>query len=106
MHQIQGKCDNGIDDDIFDEYYVYEDDVCSQLFFYAHMHPFIHLSILIYLHNHRILIYISSSTPPPTVPSTGAVQAEAVSIPEASAASDTTSTTANVTTNTAEGAGD
>ena len=72
------------------------------------MHQFIHLSILIYLHNHLILIYISSSTLPPTVPSTGAVQAEAVSIPEASPASDTTTTTTanTTTTNTAEGARD
>ncbi len=53
----------------------------------------------IYLHKRLILIYVYSSTLPPTV-----VQAEAVSIPEASAASDTTtSTTTNVTTNTAEG---
>ena len=58
------------------------------------------------LHNRLILINVSSSTLPPTEPSTGVLQAEAVSIPEASAASDTTSTTANVTTNTAEGAGD
>ena len=65
------------------------------------MHLSIHLSI--YFHNHRILIYISSSTLPPTVPSTGAVQAEAVLIPEASAASDTTTTTNATTTNTAEG---
>jgi hypothetical protein len=65
---------------------------------YASIYPFIYTST--YLHNHLILIYVSSSTLPPTVPSTGVVQTEAVSIPEASAASDATTSSANPTTST------
>ena len=71
--------------------------LCPYVSIYSSIHP------SIYFHNHRILIYISSSTLPPTVPSTGVVQAESVSIPEASAASDTTTSTNATTTNTAEG---
>jgi len=96
--------DNRIDDDIFDEYDVLWC-LCS-IILYAVVAP-IRIYLSIYLYNHRILIYISSSTLPPTVPSTGAVQAEAVSIPEASAASDTTTntnaTTTTTTTHTVEG---